>query len=75
MNNALHPWEFLLITLSGWMNRRQQRVIERPIEEDRILKGKLGGKKIRFADNERLRPAVKGKNTFDPKLVEPIWRV
>ena len=61
MNRALQPWEFLLITLSGWMNRHQQRVIDYLIEENRILKGKICGKRIRFTDNERRRLAVKAK--------------
>ena len=61
MRKAIQPWEFLLITLSGWVNRHQQRVIDYLIEENRLLKGKLGGKRIRFTDNERRRLAVKGK--------------
>jgi transposase InsO family protein len=61
MSKALQPWEFLLITLSGWVNRHQLRVIDYLIEENRILKGKYHGKRIRFTDNERRRLAVKGK--------------
>ena len=33
MNGAMHLWEFLLITLSGWMNQHQERVIDYLIEE------------------------------------------
>ena len=61
MSRALQPWKFLLLTVSGWMNRYQQRVIDYLIEENRILKGKLRGKRIRFTDDERRRLAVKGK--------------
>ena len=61
MNRALKPWEFLLLTLSGWMNRHQQRMIDYLIEENRILKEKFRGKRIRFTDDERRRLAVKGK--------------
>ncbi len=61
MDRALQPWEFLLITLSGWVNRNQQKVIDYLIEENRVLKGKFRGKRIRFTDNERRRLAVKGK--------------
>jgi hypothetical protein len=61
MNRALQPWEFLLIILSGWVNRHQQKVIDYLIEENRVLKGKLGGKRIRLTDDERRRLAVKGK--------------
>ncbi len=61
MNRALQPWEFLLITLSGWVNRHQQKVIDYLIEENRVLKGKLHGKRLRLTDDERRRLAVKGK--------------
>ena len=46
MSRALQPWEFLLLTLSGWMNRHQQRMIDYLIEEKHILKGKLRVKRI-----------------------------
>ncbi len=59
--NALQPWQLLLITLAGWINRHQQDVISYIQEENRILKGKLKGKRIRFTDDERHRLAVKGK--------------
>jgi transposase InsO family protein len=71
MIKALQPWEFLLFTLSGWMNRHQQRVIDYLIEENRILKGKYRGKRIRFTDNERRRLAVKGK-ALGRKLLEKV---
>ena len=59
--NILHPWQLLLITLAGWINRQQQEVIAYIQEENRILKDKLKGKRIRFTDDERRRVAVKGK--------------
>lgn len=61
MSRALQPWEFLLLALSGWMNRHQQRMIDYLIEENRILKGKYRGKRIHFTNDERRRLAVKGK--------------
>ena len=60
MKRAIQLWEFLLLTLSNWMNRHQQRVIDYLFEENRILKGKYRGKRIRFKDDERRRLAVKG---------------
>ena len=60
MKRAIQLWEFLLLTLSSWMNRHQQRVIDYLFEENRILKGKYRGKRIRFKDDERRRLAVKG---------------
>ncbi len=59
--NVFQPWQLLLVTLAGWINRQQQDVIAYIQEENRILKGKLKGKRIRFTDDERRRLAVKGK--------------
>jgi transposase InsO family protein len=59
--NVFQPWQLLLVTLAGWINRQQQDVIACIQEENRILKGKLKGKRIRFTDDERRRLAVKGK--------------
>ncbi len=59
--DTFHPWQFLLVTLAGWVNRQQQDVIAYIQEENRILKSKLKGKRIRFTDDERRRLAVKGK--------------
>jgi putative transposase len=59
--SALQSWQLLLVTLAGWINRQQQDVIAYIQEENRILKGKLKGKRIRFTDDERRRLAVKGK--------------
>ena len=59
--NGLQPWQLLLVTLASWVNRNQQDVITYIQEENRILKSKLKGKRIRFTDDERRRLAVKGK--------------
>ncbi len=57
----IQPWQLLLVSLAGWINRHQQDVITYVQEENRILKGKLKGTRIRFTDDERRRLAVKGK--------------
>ncbi len=59
--NTFQPWQLLFVSLSGWINRHQQDVIDHIQEENRILKTKLKGKRIRFTDDERRRLAVKGK--------------
>ena len=58
---TIQAWQLLLVTLAGWINRHQQDVIEYIQEENRILRKKLKGKRIRFTDDERRRLAVKGK--------------
>ena len=43
--------------IAGWINRHQQQVIAYQQEEIRILKAKLGDRRIRFTDTERRRLA------------------
>ena len=59
--NTFQAWQLLLVTLAGWINRQQHDVIAYIQEENRVLKNKLKGKRIRFTDDERRRLAVKGK--------------
>ena len=61
MSVILHPWHLLLLTLAGWINQEQQRVIEYLITENQVLKEKLGKKRILLNDDQRRRLAVKGK--------------
>jgi putative transposase len=52
---------FLLIVVSGWVHRHQLTVIEFLQAENRLLKQKLGGRRIRFTDAERALLARKAK--------------
>src|SRR6266403_5322075 len=54
------PLRFLLVCFAGWMNHRQQLVIEYLQEEVRVLQEQLG-KRPRFNDDQRRRLAAKGK--------------
>jgi hypothetical protein len=47
------PRRFLLLTVAGWMNRKQQDVIAYLQEENRVLREQLGGKRLRFTDDQR----------------------
>jgi transposase InsO family protein len=58
--NAL-PLQFLMMLFAGWVNRHQQDVIEYLQEENRALRDQLGGKRLRFTDQQRRRLAVKAK--------------
>ena len=52
-----------LMAMAGWMNRKQQFVIEYLLEENRVLKGQLdaSGKKLRFTNAQRRNLAKKGR--------------
>jgi hypothetical protein len=43
------------------MNRHQQQIIEYLIEENRVLREQIGGKRMRFTDLHRRRLAAKAK--------------
>ena len=61
MKTFLKPWQLLLLILAGWINHRQQEVIEYLRAENRVLREKLGKKRILLNDDQRRRLAVKGK--------------
>ncbi len=50
-----------LATFAGWADRRQARVLDYLIEEDRVLEDSFRGKRLGVTDNQRRRLAAKGK--------------
>jgi putative transposase len=48
----------LIAMLAGWLQRHQQQVIAYLQEENRVLKAKLGGRRLRLTDTERRRLAA-----------------
>ena len=61
MTNAISPVNFLILAVSGWLNRHQQRILDYLKEENRVLKEQLGERRPRLTDDQRRRLAVKGK--------------
>ena len=57
----LQPWQLQLLVLAGWINRQQQDVIEYLVAENRVLRKKVGKKRIVLTDEQRRQLAVKGK--------------
>ncbi len=55
------PLQFLILTVAGWVNRRQQDVIEYLQEENRILREHVGDRRLQFTDTQRRRLAVKAR--------------
>jgi transposase InsO family protein len=53
--------QLLLAIFAGWVNRSQQDVIWYLQEENRVLRGQLGGKRLLFTDGQRRRLAAKAK--------------
>jgi len=48
----------LIAMVAGWLQRHQQQVITYLIEENRVLKAQLGGRRLRLTDTERRRLAA-----------------
>jgi len=67
----LQPWYLLLMALARWLNRQQQAAIEYLREENRVLREKLGKKRILLNDVQRRRLAVRGK-ALGRKLLSEI---
>ena len=53
--------QFLVLTVAGWMNRRQQLAIDYLREGNRVLREQLGGRRLRLTDYQRRRLAHRAK--------------
>jgi hypothetical protein len=47
------PFQLLIAALGGWLHREQADVIAFLREENRVLKARLAGQRLRFEDGER----------------------
>jgi len=61
MPTDLYPLRVLLLTLSGFVSRHQAEVIAYLVEEHRILKEQMKGRRVRLTDDQRRRLAAKAK--------------
>src|SRR5437588_2457087 len=61
MLKTFDPFRFLLISVAGWMNQRQQHAIDYLREENPVLRTQLGSHRLRFTDDQRRSLAAKAK--------------
>src|SRR5215831_3731117 len=61
MQAGLDPLSFLVISMAGWLNQRQQQAIDYLVEENRVLREQIGCRRLRFNDDQRRRLAAKAK--------------
>ena len=54
------PFHLLIAVMGGWLHREQADVIAFLREENRLLKARLAGRRLRFDDGERRRLAELG---------------
>jgi len=71
MKAQFQPWQLLLLILAGWINRRQQEAVDYLLTENRVLREKLGKKRILLNDGQGRRLAVKGK-ILGRKMLEQL---
>src|SRR5207249_4733832 len=70
MQARLDPFSFLIVSIAGWMNKRQHRVIEYLIEENRVFREQMGNRRVRFSDDQRRRLAARAKKLGRKLLAE-----
>jgi hypothetical protein len=51
--------QLLLLVLTGWLERREREAIAYLIEENRLLRRQLGGRRLRLTDDDRRRLAAR----------------
>src|SRR4030066_1595655 len=61
MGTVPPPLSFLLMVVAGWVHLRQLIAIEFLMAENRVLKDRLRGRRIRFTDGERALLARKAR--------------
>ena len=71
MTKSLDPFRFLLIAVSGWMNKQQLQLIDYLGKENLVVREQLGQKRLRFNDDQRRRLAAKAKG-LGRKLLQEV---
>jgi hypothetical protein len=59
MATCFFPLQYVIAAVALWLNRQQQEVIDYLKEENRLLKERLGDRKLQFTDAERRRLAAR----------------
>lgn len=71
MRAVLDPFSFVVISIAGWMNQHQQKVIEYLMEENRVLREQTGDRRLKFSDHQRRRLAAKARK-LGRRLLERV---
>ena len=74
MRSGLDPFSFVVISIAGWMNQRQQQVIEYLVEGNRVLREQIGNRRMRFTDDQRYRlpPRSPNLNAYAERWVRSV---
>jgi len=52
-------FQLLLLTITGWLDRREREALSYLIEENRVLRRQIGPRRLRLTDDDRRRLAVR----------------
>jgi putative transposase len=66
-------FRLLLLILAVWRTAQEQAAVAYLIEEDRILRARVGRRRLRLTDEERRRLARRGK-PLGRRLTQPVVR-
>jgi hypothetical protein len=64
-----------LLTLTSWLDRREREVLAYLIEENRILRRQLGGRRLRLTDDDRRTQVGRHARWIRRDLSVFWWRV
>ena len=64
------PFQFLVLLMAGWVSRRQAEGIEYLRAENRVLRERVAGRRLRFTDAERRLLGEKGRVLGRKQLAE-----
>ena len=70
MSFILHPWQFFVVILVGWVQREQQKMLEFYRVQVEALMKSQGKKRLLLTDDQRRLLAVKGKELGRKALME-----
>ena len=67
---ASTPLHFLILLVASWLCRHQAEALKYLQAENRVLRARLGPKRLRFSDSERRLLAIRGKPLGRKRLAE-----
>jgi len=70
---TIKPWTFPSVAVAGWMDRRQQQVIEYLRTENRIPQEKLDHRRLILNEAQNRRPETAKMNLGSRLLNSQVW--
>ena len=52
-------FQMLLLTVTSWLDQREREVVAYLIEENRVLRRQVGGRRLRLTDDDRRKLAAR----------------